>query len=225
MTKALLKLAFLPVALVLLCTGAAFSAQILIGQPLVIIDPGHHKKNPGIRNGSGLEESAITLKLARLLEDFLSDTCRVRLARTSDGTNSEPSPAALANREKANLFLSLHLHSNTSAQPSVFFFDTPEAAGTDTWQTRALGSQAESKKLAGIVADAIKADEPGTHPIVLSGPMLPLEGLNMPGILVEPFALSQTPDTPEEQRLFLEARARSMADAVLAFLADKRSGN
>jgi len=225
LTKTALKLALTSAVLALLCTTGAFAAEILTGQPLVILDPGHSKMEPGLGNGSGQREFLVTLELAHHLAGLLSDTCRPLLARSSKDAVPEEAAQALANRNKADLFLSLHLHGRASAQPRIFYFDLPKATGTDTWQTRALRSQTASKRLARTIANTIKADQPGTRPVVLSGPILPLEGINMPGILVEPFALSQIPESPDQRSRFLQTQARPIADAVLAFLADQSPGD
>lgn len=221
MTKAPTKTIILSAALVLLCTTTLFSAQILTGQPLVILDPGHDKNHPGLGTSAGLTEFTATLDLARHLKAFLSDTCRVYLTRPSNDAIADETAPALANRKKAALLISLHLHSNAATQPAIFYYDLPHAADTDTWQTRALRSQAAAKKLAETIATGIKTDQPGTRPMVLPGPIKPLEGINMPGILVEPFALSQIPESPDNRSLFLKTRARTLANAVLAFLADQ----
>ena len=225
MTKAPLKLILLSAALVIAYTPWAFSAEILTGQPLVILYPGHNKNNPGLGNESGPREFSATLTLAQHLATALSDTCRVHIARPSNDAEPDETAPALANRKKADLFISLHIHSNASAQPTVFYYDTPEADGTDTWQNLPLRSQAGSKKLATAMANAMKAHLPGTRPLVLSAPILSIEGTSMPGILIEPFALSQIPVSPDKKNNFFDDRTRPMADAVRFFLMGNRPGD
>ena len=218
MTKEFPRLFLLSAALVMLCTTGLCAAEILTGQPLVVIDPGHDRRDPGLVSETGLRESAVTLTLARKVSDLLSAPCRVRLTRTDQAPALPVERTAMANQTEADLYLSLHLQGDRTAAPRLFYFSLPEQTDADTWQTRALKSQAGSKSIAEALSASLTADRPGPRPVVHSGPVLPLEGLNMPGVLVEAFALSQVPDVPEDQDTYIQGQALGIARGVLGFL-------
>lgn len=218
MTKELPLLFSLAATLVLIWAAQAFPAEILTGQPLVVIDPGHDKETPGLKSETGAREHHLTLALARQISGLLSASCRVHLTRTSADQPLEKGRTEYANHEKADLLLSLHLHSRQVSQPVVYFFSLPEEKDADTWQTRATDNQDASRELAQTLAAAMKDRHPETRPLIFSGPALPLEGLNMPGILVELFAPSQAPTDPEKREAFLADQAQPIATALLTFL-------
>lgn len=76
----------------------------------VVIDPGHGGRDPGAIGYKGLKEKDITLKLAYLLKKRLETDlgCKVILTRYRDKFVSLERRAAIANRHKADLFISLH---------------------------------------------------------------------------------------------------------------------
>ena len=77
----------------------------------VVLDPGHGGKDAGIVGPSGLTESRLTLELAQRLKAVLETESGYRVHLTRQEESSNPSleeRTALANRVKAELFLSLH---------------------------------------------------------------------------------------------------------------------
>lgn len=76
----------------------------------VVIDPGHGGPDVGRRGTSGVEEKQITLAVAQRLKTLLESRLGVRVLLTRDGDTAVPIDrrAALANNNKADLFISLH---------------------------------------------------------------------------------------------------------------------
>jgi N-acetylmuramoyl-L-alanine amidase len=76
---------------------------------LVVIDPGHGGDDAGVRT-EGLLEKDLTLDVARRLRQRLETRLGVRviLTREDDRALGQDERAALANNNKADLFLSLH---------------------------------------------------------------------------------------------------------------------
>ncbi|MDL1972457.1 MAG: N-acetylmuramoyl-L-alanine amidase [Deltaproteobacteria bacterium] len=76
----------------------------------IVIDPGHGGRDPGAIGYRGLREKDITLKLAKLLRQKLKASlkCEVILTRYRDAYVSLERRVALANKLKADLFISLH---------------------------------------------------------------------------------------------------------------------
>jgi N-acetylmuramoyl-L-alanine amidase len=83
----------------------------------IVIDPGHGGTETGAIGPSGVQEKELTLVLARALASQLAERLGVRteLTRTSDTVISFDARTALANQNKADLFISIHLNSSLGA--------------------------------------------------------------------------------------------------------------
>jgi N-acetylmuramoyl-L-alanine amidase len=83
----------------------------------IVLDPGHGGKDPGARGPQGTLEKAVTLgishKVTRILKQRLG--CRVTLTRSKDRTLTLDERNRIANRKKADLFLSIHANASTSS--------------------------------------------------------------------------------------------------------------
>jgi len=76
---------------------------------LIVLDPGHGGADPGAV-GNGLVEKNITLELARRVQGKLAHLADVMLTRNSDVFISLSDRADRANKQKADLFVSLHVN-------------------------------------------------------------------------------------------------------------------
>lgn len=88
----------------------------------IIIDPGHGGRNIGARSKKfGLKEKELTLKIARRLKAILEEKgIRVILTRDSDTFVPLEERARIANRSKADLFVSVHANAARKRQASGF---------------------------------------------------------------------------------------------------------
>ena len=88
------------------------------GFQTVVLDPGHGGDDVGVRGG-GVEEKQLTLDVARRLRGLLEARLglRVVLTREDDRAVGLDERAAVANNNKADLFLSLH--ANGALAPAV----------------------------------------------------------------------------------------------------------
>ena len=90
----------------------------------VVIDAGHGGKDPGC-HGKGAEEADITLKVAlelgRIIKENLPDV-KVVYTRTTDTFVELHDRAGIANKNKADIFISIHCNSGPS-----------EVFGTETY--------------------------------------------------------------------------------------------
>jgi N-acetylmuramoyl-L-alanine amidase len=85
--------------------------QLALGVQKIVIDPGHGGSDPGAPGYiKGVWEKDIVLKLARNLADKLRHRlqCSVILTRDSDRKLTLEERTALANTQRADLFISLH---------------------------------------------------------------------------------------------------------------------
>lgn len=108
------------IALVLSC-GMAFSQKKeAYGVHTVVIDPGHGGAKPGAL-GSRSQEKDITLavakKFGKLIHDNYPDV-KVIYTRTTDVDISLGERARIANRNKADLFISIHANSHPTSTPT-----------------------------------------------------------------------------------------------------------
>src|SRR5262249_31521640 len=83
----------------------------------IVIDPGHGGTETGAVGPGGLQEKDVTLSIARRLAAELSKalSCRTILTRDSDSSIPLDDRTAVANRERADLFLSIHANSSRAA--------------------------------------------------------------------------------------------------------------
>lgn len=93
--------------------GFSMARQLGLGVSRIVIDPGHGGHDPGAA-GNGVSEAELVLDVALRLEKLLqrqSGTQVVLTRRTNDFV-SLPERTAIANRESADLFLSIHANAS-----------------------------------------------------------------------------------------------------------------
>ncbi len=79
--------------------------------PVIVIDPGHGGKDPGAIGFFGLKEKNITLSIGRFVDYFLKrDGYKVIMTRDSDTYPTLADRVRLANRVKADIFVSIHVN-------------------------------------------------------------------------------------------------------------------
>jgi N-acetylmuramoyl-L-alanine amidase len=104
--------------------GFSMARQLGLGVSRIVIDPGHGGHDPGAQ-GKGVTEAELVLDVALRLEKLLAKApgTEVILTRRTDEFIPLPERTAIANRESADLFLSIH----ANASP------TPQARGIETY--------------------------------------------------------------------------------------------
>jgi N-acetylmuramoyl-L-alanine amidase len=93
-------------------------------QRLVVLDPGHGGHDTGASSGDAME-SEIALRITKLVGDRLEKSgLKVIYTREKDEWVSLEKRALIANRAKADLFVSIHLNSSTDsrAHGKEFYF-------------------------------------------------------------------------------------------------------
>ncbi len=108
--------------IVLFCiNGAVFSQKKSAGQvKTVVIDAGHGGNKPGAIGKKSKEKELtlqMALKLGKLIEDNYSDV-KIIYTRATDVDINLAERAHIANRAKADLFLSIHCNSWTNTTPT-----------------------------------------------------------------------------------------------------------
>jgi N-acetylmuramoyl-L-alanine amidase len=106
----------------------------------VMIDPGHGGKDPGAIGPTGLQEKDVVLAIGRMVRDRLAraDEYEVRMTRDTDVFIPLEERTAMANRGRADIFVSLHINSSRNRR----------ANGTSTYVLSRGASNREDLELA-----------------------------------------------------------------------------
>ena len=184
------------------------------GLRTVVIDPGHGGDETGAKGPQGLMEKDVTLSVGRRLKASLEARLGVRvlLTRDADRTMSLDERAALANNNKADLFISLHANASmrtSTAGAEVFYLSLDEYGAEAARASQAEGemlpvfgggsrdiqlilwemAQAryieQSAALAKIVEAELRQRVPMSGRAIQQAPFRVLVGANMPAVLVE----------------------------------------
>ena len=134
-------------------TPLAATSRVL---PVIVLDPGHGGVETGATGPTGLQEKDLTLDLARRLKSLLErQGATVVLTRDDDRVLPLDDRTAIANHNRAILFISIHL--NASKRKSAF--------GAETYFLSTSATDAEARTLAGLENKAYEpadANEPMT---------------------------------------------------------------
>ena len=221
--------------------GFSLARQLGLGISRIVIDAGHGGHDPGA-TAFDLSESELVLDIALRLEALLLEQpgVEVVLTRRSDEYVPLEQRTALANRESADLFLSIH--ANASANPQARGVETyflnfalnPEAEAvaarenaasgrtmnslSDTVKAIALNSKIdESKDFAGLVQRALvqrlrSANKSVKDLGVKQAPFVVLVSAAMPSGLTE---VSFVTNGPEARLLKSNSYRQRIAEALL----------
>lgn len=114
----------------------------------IVIDPGHGGTETGAIGPSGIQEKELTLQISRELANRLASRLGVRtvLTRGEDANVPHDTRTALANQNKADLFISVHLNSSigSGAYGTETYFLSPQATDSRA-ASSALAENGESQ--------------------------------------------------------------------------------
>ncbi|HEX4956317.1 MAG TPA: N-acetylmuramoyl-L-alanine amidase [Thermoanaerobaculia bacterium] len=214
------------------------------GLTTIVIDPGHGGTETGAIGKGGAVEKELALALALALERRLEAELpgvRVVLTRTEDLLLPLAERAAIANQNKADLFISIHLNSSAGGRPTgaeTYFLslqasdrlaaaaaerENPPGGGTDgadseesalaliLWELAQAEHLAESQRFAGLVQAELNQALGLKDRGVKQAPFSVLMGAAMPAVLVELGFLS---NPEEEARLKEEPYREQLVTAV-----------
>ena len=202
--------------------GFSLSRQLGLGVTRVVLDPGHGGHDPGAM-GKGLNEADLTLDVALRLEALLqAEGLEVVLTRRTDVYVPLEQRTAIANRENADLFLSIHANAsrNTAAQGVETYFlsfaSSPDAEVVAARENSASSGGMhnlpdivkaitlnnkldESKDFAGMVQEALvsrlrRSNKNLRNLGVKKAPFVVLIGAGMPSVLAEMSFLTNKQD-------------------------------
>ena len=210
------------------------------GLRTLVIDAGHGGDDVGVKGAQGVLEKNITLNVARRLKASIEARLGVRVLLTREGDqNVGPDQrAALANNNKADLFISLH--ASASMRPTVagaqVFYLTLAGYGADAnaasrgnpealpvvgggnreielipWEMAQGRYLQQSASFAGAVAGALRERVPMSARALQQAPLRVLVGVNMPAVLVEMGFLT---NAEQEQQLTGDAFQNTLVQAL-----------
>ena len=218
---------------------------------VIVIDPGHGGMDVGATGPSGVQEKDITLAIAKRAKTLIENRLggRVVLTRDDDAARTLDERSAVANTNKAELFISLHLNSSfapamTGAEiytwrpdPAGRSEDTkppltvPLPGGGTRTVTLVRWDQAQARHvdastlLANQLDAALRDRLPMSLRPVQDAPMRLLSGVDTAAVLVELGYLSNPQQDTALQSDDLQARiAQGLLEAVTAFRAATRGG-
>jgi N-acetylmuramoyl-L-alanine amidase len=220
------------------------------GLRTIVIDAGHGGDDAGAKGAQGTLEKNVTLSVARRLKAAIEARlgARVLLTRDSDQNAGPDQRAALANNNKADLFISLH--ASASVRPSVagaqVLYMTLAGFGTDANATSRGNPEAlpvvgggsreieiipwemaqgrylqQSAAFAGAVEGALRERVPMSSRALQQAPLRVLVGVNMPAVLVEMGFLT---NPAQEQQLASDAFQNTLVQALIEGVVRYRAG-
>jgi N-acetylmuramoyl-L-alanine amidase len=211
----------------------------------IAIDPGHGGEDDGVRGAQGTKEKDLALAVARRVKGIIEGRLGIRVLLTRDDDRNIPldDRTALANNNKADLFISLHANASvrrSAAGATVFlaaFDDSDSEAARPApgervptfggglrdielvpWNLAQTRHLTQSAEFATILEQQLRNRVPlSVHPIDRA-PLRILESANMPAVLLEMGFLS---NAEQEKQLtvdvFQVGVAQSIYEAVVRF--------
>lgn len=203
--------------------GAASAAAV------VLLDPGHGGKDPGVKISGSLSEAAFTLEIAKNVETRLKGGKNVKVVLTRSGNDDLSLAARLQamEREKPDLFVSLHVNAGFDRKASGFevyylgFGTTPEAPADggaiarDMVKNKVLN---ESNRFGRIVLKHLDPLFPRGNRNLRDAPMVVFQNPSTPAVLIEMgFATNQEDRKRLQDPNVPKAIAEALASAIEEF--------
>jgi len=152
----------------------------------VVIDPGHGGQDKGATGISGLKEKNVNLTVALYLEELLrARGFNVVMTRKNDTSLTLAERAALAEKAKADLFISIHANAS---------LNNKYASGTETYYYQNKKTSPQSLYLASLIQQEVSAALKLPSLGVKKAPFHVLRETSMPAALVELAFLSNAVD-------------------------------
>ncbi len=217
------------ISLLILGQAALIQAQSPQKKPnlwrTMVIDAGHGGQDKGVHGISGIPEKELSLQIARQLARQVTRRLgmRVILTRDNDNSLSWDKRVAIANNNKADLFISLHANADfTPRTQGLAVYTLMEqnrpapAAVTDNgpiyWDSAQNNYQQDSLAMAkAIHAQALNMEQVKTRG-VFAASLLPLKGAGMPAVLIELGFLS---NPQEEEKLFSPEYQKVLVETIV----------
>jgi N-acetylmuramoyl-L-alanine amidase len=204
----------------------------------IAVDPGHGGEDEGVRGAQGTKEKDLALAIARRVKGVIEARLGIRVLLTRDDDRNIPldDRTAIANNNKADLFISLHANASvrrsvTGATVFSAAFDTidTEAARAAPgervptfggglrdielvpWNLAQTRHVDQSSAFATILEQQLRDRVPLSSHAIDRAPLRVLESANMPAVLIEIGFLS---NAEQEKQLALDGFQNTFVQAV-----------
>ena len=225
----------------------SLARQLGLGVARIVIDAGHGGHDPGAQ-ANGVSEAELVLDVAQRLEKLLlqHEDIDVVLTRRTDEFIPLEERTAIANRERADLFLSIHANASRRADArgvETYFlnFATNPDAETVAARENATSAQTmgtlpailraialnnkldESRELASIVQThlirKLRAQNKGVRDLgVKQAPFVVLIGAQMPSVLAEISFVTNKPEAALlKQAAYRQHIAQALYDGIVKY--------
>jgi N-acetylmuramoyl-L-alanine amidase len=222
----------------------SLSRQLGLGVSRIVIDAGHGGHDPGAQ-GSGINEAELTLDVALRLQKLLEKQPGFEVVMTRDSDEFIPlqERTAIANREGADLFLSIHANASRNPQArgiETYFLNfamNPEAEAVAARENAASGQAMhslpdivkaialnnkinESRDFAATVQKSmVKRLGTKNHTVkdlgVKQAPFVVLIGASMPSVLAEiSFVTNKQDGTLLKTQAYRQQIAQALFEAI-----------
>jgi N-acetylmuramoyl-L-alanine amidase len=211
-----------------------------VGVRTVVLDPGHGGDADGTEGPGGTLEKTVTLQVSRKVKALIESRLGLRVVMTRDDDRAldQDERAAIANNNRADLFVSIHANAAVRATvkgAEVYYLSVDRAdlearrrlqnpgqalpqlgGGTRAielilWETAQVRHLEQSAGLAALVESALRSRVEMSPRPVQQAPFRVLVGANMPAVLVEVGYLSHP---GEEKALASSAHQDRLALAI-----------
>jgi N-acetylmuramoyl-L-alanine amidase len=188
----------------------------------VIVDPGHGGQDTGSKGSSDLLEKDVTLALAKKLVQALEETgeFRAELARTDDQAVSLDDRAGMANHNHGDLFISLHLGTTFTPDPtgfSIYYWSPTTASPTATPSSNTLRPW-KSRMVASLMKEELLWSIPWGSGGVIAADIYLLRRTRMPAIMLELGSLKHLEEAAQLQKPeFQEAVAKAVTQGIIKY--------
>ena len=173
---------------------------------LVTIDPGHGGRDPGAVGIGGLQEKDVVLPISQEVARLLAKQgVAVKMTRSDDRFISLQGRADMANRDRADIFVSIHANAATSPANGAETFHHP--------------SSAAGRALAQSIQDSIIRRTGMKNRGVKQANFHVLRHTNMPAALVEVGFVTGYEDAAKlRDPRFRQAMAEAIAEGILQYV-------
>lgn len=129
-------------------TAATNESNTTTRKRIIVLDPGHGGKDPGCIGRGGTKEKAVVLSVGRKLRTALQNAgFAVYMTRADDTYLKLAERAAIAERKKADLFISIHANANPSRSMKGFSIYTLSEKASDEEAQKLADSENAADKI------------------------------------------------------------------------------
>lgn len=205
------------------------SSTISSKPTVLVIDPGHGGKDIGTPFGDGLLEKDLTLDVAQKIKELITPDTGIKVILTRSGDYELPleNRAAIANHQKAEIFVSIHfsnhlypaveelrIYTAAYSPEEMEYFSTTR----QSWQSMQSRHFVASRGLSKSMETSARASGSFESVTSMESPVYVLEGASMAAVAVE-FGIASTQGAIKklESDEYRQQIAKTLFEGILAY--------